>query len=139
MQREQLKELYLKYKLKETDIFNIKFGQKTKPIITRSGIETIQNALQITVSYKLQKLSDDNKHAVVLGTGTIVKQSENGNPIVQTCESFGECAPYNNTNSYPVCMAEKRCLSRIVIKMSGLANYGVYGEDEADAFKRSNN
>ena len=38
MQREKLKELYLKYKLKETDIFNIKFGQTTKPIITRSGI-----------------------------------------------------------------------------------------------------
>jgi hypothetical protein len=50
MEREQLKELYLKYKLKESDIFQLKFGAKKKHIITRSGIETIQNALQISVT-----------------------------------------------------------------------------------------
>ena len=133
MEREQLKELYLKYKLKESDIFQLKFGAKKKHIITRSGIETIQNALQISITYQLQKLSGDQKFAVVLGTGTMTNL-ENG--LVQTCQSFGEVAPYNNTNNYPVAMAEKRCLSRIVIKLSGLANYGVYGEDEADAFQR---
>jgi len=35
-------------------------------------------------------------------------------------------------------MAEKRALSRCVLKMVGFYQLGVFGEDEADAFTRTN-
>ena len=37
--------------------------------------------------------------------------------------------------SYPVAMAEKRALSRVVLKAAGFYALGVYGEDEAEDFK----
>ena len=45
-------------------------------------------------------------------------------------ESYGECSPKNNRNTYPVAMAEKRALSRVVLKSAGFYELGVYGEDE---------
>ena len=36
----------------------------------------------------------------------------------------------NNTNPYPVAMAEKRALSRVVLKLVGMYELGVMGEDE---------
>ena len=38
--------------------------------------------------------------------------------------------PKNNRNAYPIAMAEKRALSRVVLKMAGFYELGVYGEDE---------
>jgi hypothetical protein len=49
--------------------------------------------------------------------------------------SFGEAAPYNNKNSYPYAMAEKRAKDRVILKLVGLHGH-VYSEDEADAFER---
>jgi hypothetical protein len=49
--------------------------------------------------------------------------------------SFGEAAPKNNKNSYPVAMAEKRSKDRVILKL--LAAHGdLYSEEEADDFKR---
>jgi hypothetical protein len=47
--------------------------------------------------------------------------------------SFGEASPANNKNAYPYAMAEKRAKDRVAIKLLGL--YGIYSEEEADAFK----
>ena len=46
-----------------------------------------------------------------------------------------------NTNTWYVMeTAEKRAMSRAVLKLAGLyAISDIYGEDEADAFKKSNN
>ena len=49
--------------------------------------------------------------------------------------SFGEAAPYNNKNSYPYAMAEKRAKDRVILKLVGLHGH-VYSEDEADDFER---
>ena len=137
MNREKLKEIYKKYNLEEDDIFILKFGGKDKPIIRRSGIERIQNLLKIEVKFEIQKVSDDLKSCIVLGTGVIMGKDDKGNPRpVVGCQSFGEVAPYNNKNSYPIAMAEKRCLARIVIKIAGLAQLGIYGEDESEDFKK---
>lgn len=46
----------------------------------------------------------------------------------------GEAAPYNNKNTYPLAMAEKRAIDRAVLKLVGLHGL-VYSEDEADEFK----
>jgi hypothetical protein len=40
------------------------------------------------------------------------------------------------TNAYPVAMAEKRAMSRAVLKLTGFYSLQVFGEDEADEFKR---
>ncbi len=55
-----------------------------------------------------------------------------------TVESFGESTPENTKQSPPYhsAMAEKRALSRAVLKITGFYKYGVYGEDESDDFKR---
>ena len=50
--------------------------------------------------------------------------------------SIGEAASYNNKNSYPFAMAEKRAKDRVILKLVGLHG-DVYSEDEADAFKES--
>ena len=137
MNREKLKEIYKKYNLEEDDIFILKFGGKDKPIIRRSGIERIQNLLKIEVKFEIQKVSDDLKSCIVLGTGVIMGKDDKGNPRpVVGCQSFGEVAPYNNTLKFPIAMAEKRCLARIVIKIAGLAQLGIYGEDESEDFKK---
>lgn len=55
----------------------------------------------------------------------------------KTAWSFGEAAPSNNKNSYPVAMAEKRAKDRVILKL--LTAHGeLYSEDEADDFKRPN-
>lgn len=67
------------------------------------------------------------KEAVVLCTGRMGDKSE---------WSIGEAAPYNNKNSYPFAMAEKRAKDRVILKLVGLHG-DVYSEDEADDFRES--
>jgi len=50
--------------------------------------------------------------------------------------SVGEATPYNNKNSYPYAMAEKRAKDRVILKLIGVAGF-VYSEDEADDFKEN--
>ena len=45
--------------------------------------------------------------------------------------SIGEAAPFNNKNSYPMAMAEKRAKDRVILKLVGLHG-DAYSEDEAD-------
>ena len=52
--------------------------------------------------------------------------------------SIGEAAPYNNRNTYPYAMAEKRAKDRVVLKLIGLHGE-IYSEDEADDFKQQDN
>lgn len=136
MNREQLKEIYLKYNLDEDDIFILKFGNKKQPIIRRNGIEKIQNILGIQIKYEIQKISDDHKHVVILATGVIFDDKHGGptpKPKHLVC-SFGECSPLNNNNNYPIAIAEKRAKSRVVLQCSGLYELGIYSEDESEDF-----
>jgi hypothetical protein len=48
--------------------------------------------------------------------------------------SIGEATAYNNKNSYPFAMAEKRAKDRVILKLVGLHG-DVYSEEEADDFK----
>lgn len=67
------------------------------------------------------------KEAVVLVVGRMGERSE---------WSIGEAASYNNKNSYPFAMAEKRAKDRVILKLVGLHG-DVYSEEEADEFKES--
>ena len=121
-----LNRLFIENNLTDEDVFKHKFYN----IITRSGIDKIQATNDIKIKYELMFNSADLKYVIIKATGTM------GDQVIET---FGECSPQNNSNSYGVSMAEKRAMSRAVLKLAGFYQHQIFGEDEADAFKRSNN
>ena len=121
--QETLRRLFIENNLVKEDVFKHKFYT----IITRAGIDKIQAANNIEISYKLLYNSDDTKCVIIKATAKL------GDKVIET---FGECAPMNNNNGYPVAMAEKRAMSRAVLKLAGFYQLGVFSEDESDDFKR---
>ena len=117
----------------EEDIFKLPIGGKTIAIITRSGIEKIQFASNISVGYEVCLLGggpSGNMAAVIKAT------AKKGDVFM---ESFGEAEVGVNCKSpYAVAMAEKRALARVVLKITGAYKFGIFGEDESDDFKREN-
>jgi len=124
--KEQLKQLYVKYGLSPDDCFK----HKHYVIITRSGIDKIQSKSDIRIEYDLIFHSADCKTAIVKAKGRL------GDNAIQT---YGEVNPSNNTNTYPIAMAEKRAMSRIVLKLAGFYEAGAMGEDESEEFKPEKN
>jgi hypothetical protein len=124
---EMLRELFIANGLvKDEDTFDLKFGNRTTTIITRSGIEKIQFHNNIEVKYYVE--------SIVPPDFVVMKAIAKKGDVVM--ESFGEASANNTKQSYPVAMAEKRALSRVVLKIAGFYKYGVFGEDESDDFKR---
>tara|TARA_R110002020_G_scaffold115102_1_gene264715 strand:- start:3268 stop:3639 length:372 start_codon:yes stop_codon:yes gene_type:complete len=123
MDAAKLNELYVKNGLTKEDVFKHKFYT----IISRGGIDKIQANNDIKIHYDLIHNSPDNKCIIIKATATA------GDKTIQT---FGEAAPTNTSNGYPVAMAEKRAMSRAVLKLTGFYELGHFGEDEADDFKR---
>jgi hypothetical protein len=123
--KQTLNRLYKEYSLTSDDVFKHKLGFS---IITRTGIEKIQAGIGLRVTYSLENLSNDQKVVLIKASGEIKEKDV-------YVESYGEATPDNNKNGYPVAMAEKRALSRVVLKAAGFYALGVYGEDEADDFK----
>tara|TARA_R100000655_G_scaffold25878_2_gene53407 strand:- start:3464 stop:3853 length:390 start_codon:yes stop_codon:yes gene_type:complete len=124
--QEILNRLFIENNLTDEDYFKHKFYT----IITRSGIDKIQASNDIKICYKLIYNSPDTKCVIIKATATM------GDKVIET---FGEAAPMNNQNSYPIAMAEKRAMSRACLKLAGFYENNVFGEMEAEDFKRSNN
>ena len=99
-------------------------------IITRQGIDRIQQHRGIRVRYEMVHMTDDCKHVVIKAIGEIT--GPDGHTI--TVETYGESSPNNTRQNYPVAMAEKRALSRVCLKLSGFYQHNVYGQDESDDF-----
>ncbi len=130
MERNKLVELYKKYNLEKTDVFK----HQHFVIITRQGIEKIQAQEQIIIKFDVVKC--EHNFAVVMATAAINEKDKN---VIQTFGSALKGATFKdgNTNSWYVMeMAEKRALSRAVLKLTGFYQLGVFGEDESDDFKR---
>jgi len=133
----RFRELTEKYDLNKDDFFKAPQGFV---IITRTGIEKIQRGLGLIVQYEVEtSLCNVEKGfyvikaiAVQLGQEVNVKtgKMEETQRLVET---YGEASPKNCRNSYPVAMAEKRALSRAVLKSADLYELGVYGEDEMES------
>ena len=121
--KERLNKLYLEYGLSDDDYFKHKFYT----IITRSGIDKIQAKANIDIHYELTYHSPDCKTVIMKAYGTHGERK---------IETYGECNPGNNSNAYPIAMAEKRAMSRIVLKLAGFYELACFGEDEAEDFKR---
>ena len=130
MKRELLKQKYEKYELTADDVFK----HQHYIIITRSGIEKIQALENIHINYDVIKC-EPNFASV---KATAIKDTN-------TIQTFGAALKGNsfkdgNTNTWYVLeMAEKRAMSRAVLKLTGFYELGVFGEDEAEDFKKSNN
>ena len=123
---EFLNELYKDNGLvKEEDTYELSFGKRSVTIITRTGIEKIQYHNNITVTFDVESINPE--FVVVKAT------AKKGDVSV---ESYGEASPQNTQQKYPVAMAEKRALSRVILKITGFYKYGVFGEDESDDFKQ---
>tara|TARA_B100001093_G_scaffold286057_1_gene273255 strand:- start:200 stop:574 length:375 start_codon:yes stop_codon:yes gene_type:complete len=94
-------------------------------IMTRRGVEHLQAKIKATVRFStVAEYSDpkDGRYCIKAYAKCEIGQ----------VETFGEASKSNNRNAYPIAMAEKRALSRAILKLAGFYTAGVYGEDEID-------
>ena len=129
-----LNRLFVENNLTSEDVFK----HQHYTIITRSGIEKIQANLEIYCAYEVIKCEPN--FAVVKAKAEITKDGYE--KFIQTFGSAlkGKSYTDGNTNSwYVIEMAEKRAMSRAVLKLAGFYELGVFSEDESEQFKRSNN
>ena len=128
MNREKIAVLYKKYELTEDDIFK----HQHYLIITRAGIDKIQAKENILIVYEV--INCEKNFCVVKALA--VKEGA-------TIETFGSALKGTNHKDgncntwYVMEMAEKRAMSRAVLKLTGFYELGVFGEDESEDFKRS--
>ena len=126
MEREKIAKLYKKYELTKDDVFK----HKHYLIITRQGIDKIQAKERINIVYDV--ISCEPSFAAVKASA--LKEDV----AIQTFGSaYKGDYPIGNTNTWYVLeMAEKRAMSRAVLKLTGFYELGVFGEDESEDFKR---
>ncbi|QDP65883.1 MAG: hypothetical protein Tp133SUR523431_7 [Prokaryotic dsDNA virus sp.] len=130
MKTDKLKALYIKYGLEKDDVFK----HQHYIIITRSGIDKIQAAASIKVNYEVIKC--ETNFCVVKAYGHAGETSIEtfGSALKGTNMRDGNCNTW-----YVMEMAEKRAMSRAVLKLTGFYELGVFGEDESEDFKKQNN
>ncbi len=130
MNKDKLMELYKKYNLTKEDFFK----HQHYTIITRAGIDKIQASEQMKVTYEVIRC--ETNFAVFKAIAT------KNDKTIETFGSAlkGDSYKESNTNSWYVAeMAEKRAMSRAVLKLTGFYELGVFGEDESESFKKKNN
>lgn len=126
MDREKLKGLYEKYNLTKDDVFK----HQHYLIITRQGIDKIQGSEKIHIEYDVVEVSPE--FCVVRA------RAQKEGVHIQTFGSAkkGSGGQGNTTTWYVMEMAEKRAMSRAVLKLTGFYELGVFGEDESEDFKK---
>ena len=132
MNREKLLDLYNKYELTKDDVYK----HQHYVIITRKGIEKIQAKENINITYDVIKC--ETNFAVFKANAYI---STKPNTTIETFGSALKGASFKDGNCntwYVAEMAEKRALSRAVLKLTGFYELGVFGEDESEDFKKVN-
>lgn len=113
---EILNELYKNNSLEKEDVYKDKRGFT---IITRSGIEKIQAKNKIDIKFKLISWELDN--CVVKATAYLK---------TKIIETYASATKENCMQKFRVEIAEKRALSRAVIKIMNLTN--TLGQDEVE-------
>ncbi len=123
-QSDRLNEMYKTYGLLPEDMF--KEARQGWTIFRRQGIDKIQAASKINIHYEPIVVEKD--FVVIKATGKYDDQE---------IETFGEADRNSNCRqTYPVAMAEKRAMSRVVLKLTGFYALGHFSEDEGD-FKKA--
>ena len=126
MKTEKIKEKYHHYGLDKEDVFK----HQHYVIITRSGIDKIQAIENITIDYEV--INCERDFCVVKANAL------KGETSIQTFGSAlkGGFKDGNCNTWYVMEMAEKRAMSRAVLKLTGFYELGVFGEDESEEFKK---
>jgi len=133
MNREKLLELYKKYELTKDDVYK----HQHYVIITRQGIEKIQASENIIINYEVIKC--ETNFAVFKAKAKIGAQGSTAQIETFGSALKGSSFKDGNCNTWYVAeMAEKRALSRAVLKLTGFYELGVFGEDESEDFKKVN-
>jgi hypothetical protein len=136
MKRDEIGVLYKKYELTEQDIFK----HKHYLIITRQGIDKIQAKEKIFISYEavtsepefcVVKASAQKDEAKIQTFGSAKYGAKVWDEVKKKWNEKG-----NTTTWYVMEMAEKRAMSRAVLKLTGFYELGVFGEDESEDFKK---
>lgn len=124
--REKIAKLYKKYELTPDEVFK----HQHYTIITRAGIDKIQAVEQIKINYDVIECKPE--FAVVKAN------ADKEGASIQTFGSAlkGDYKTGNCNTWYVMEMAEKRAMSRAVLKLTGFYELGVFGEDESEDFKR---
>ena len=124
--KDVLRRLFQENNLVEEDVYKDKRGFV---IITRTGIDKIVSKQNIQVAYEVIKLDKDM--VVLKAVGSM--KTGSGDTDVRNMMSFGEASDDNlmgGAKKFPVAMAEKRAMSRVVLKLTGFYEQGVFGQDE---------
>ena len=127
---EILKEKYLKYGLSKEDVFK----HQHYVIITLSGIQKIAAQEHLEICFEVVRCEPN--FAVVKA------QALKDEVLIETFGSALKSDTFKdgNTNTWYVMeMAEKRALSRAVLKITNMYELGCYAEDESEDFKRTKN
>ena len=127
MEKSRLRELWNKYNLSKEHYFE----HQHYIIITRAGIDKIQAKEQMNVTYEVIRCEPNFAVFKAL--------AEKDGKKIETFGSAlkGEGYKDGNTNSWYVAeIAEKRAMSRAVLKLTGFYELGVFGEDESESFKK---
>ena len=127
MKREKLAALYKKYNLTKDDVYK----HQHYIIITRQGIDKIQALERINIEYDVVQCQP-------LFAAVKARAEKEGNKI-QTFGSALKGDSYKDGNTqtfYVLEMAEKRAMSRAVLKLTGFYELGVFSEDESEEFKK---
>ena len=136
MNREKVAELYKKYGLEQEDVFK----HKHYLIITRQGIDKIQAKERINIEYYAVKCEPEfcvvkamakKDDALIETFGSAKYGGKTWDDEKKKWDEQG-----NTTTWYVMEMAEKRAMSRAVLKLTGFYELGVFGEDESEDFKR---
>lgn len=127
MNLERLRELYKEYGLSVEDTFK----HRHYTIITRSGIDKIQAKAKINIQYEAIRCEPDFCVFKATGSHESTKIETFGSAKHSTDPKNG-----STTSWYVAEMAEKRAMSRAVLKLTGFYELGVFGEDESEQFKK---
>ena len=125
------------YGLQESDFWILKNLAKNKDKMLYSGLIISHNGcLKIN-----DKLGPADQYDA--GAASRPQWDEKGNLIMfyqserQGIYEVGEVSKDNCKNEYPYAMVVKRLFDSVVLKSSKIAFSGIYAEDEADDFRRS--
>ena len=125
MDREEIKEAYEKYELQPKDIYK----HQHYLIITRSGIEKIQAIENIKIRYEVVNCSE---------TFAVIKAISDKDKV-ETYGSAKRGSSFKDGSTqswYVMEMAEKRAMSRLVLKVTGLYKLGIFGDEESEEFSK---
>ena len=124
--KEALRRLFKENNLVEEDVYKDKRGFV---IITRTGIDKIVSNQNISVAYEPVVME---KEWIVMRATASMKTGHKETDV-RNMMSFGEASDDNlmgGAKKFPVAMAEKRAMSRVVLKIAGFYEQGVFGQDE---------